>query len=168
MATEEVRTSDTARERLPSLREGPPRRGATEVTEQGKTTIADVVVAKIAGIAAREIAGVHELLGHGIGGAVSGLAQRVSGGESWAQGVDVEVGDREVAIDFKVTVEYGVSIPDVASAIRRNVSERVQSMTGLSVTQINIDVTNLYFADEDRARVKEPEKRIEPLSPTTH
>jgi uncharacterized alkaline shock family protein YloU len=134
---------------------------ATElVTEQGKTTIADVVVSRIAGIAAREVAGVHDLVTQGMGGAVTGLAQRVTRADTRSQGVNVEVGVREAAIDLRLTVEYGVSIPQVAEAVRRNIMNRLQAMTGLIVTEVNIDVTDLYFPEEE-APPQQPERRVE-------
>jgi uncharacterized alkaline shock family protein YloU len=123
---------------------------ATElVTPEGKTTIADVVVSKIAGIAAREVPGVHDLVGQGMGAAVSGLAQRVTRTDARSTGVNVEVGEREAAVDLRLTVEYGVSIPELAVAVRSNVMDRLQSMTGLRVKEVNIDVVDLYFPEED-------------------
>jgi uncharacterized alkaline shock family protein YloU len=133
---------------------------ATElVTADGKTSIADVVVAKIASIAAREIAGVHELVGQGMAGAVSGLTQRVAHVDARTQGVNVEVGEREAAIDLRLTVEYGVSIPETAEAVRRNIMNRMESMTGLVVKEVNIDVVDLYFPEEEQAA--QPERRVE-------
>jgi len=133
---------------------------ATElVTEQGKTTIADVVVSKIAGIAAREVSGVHELVTQGVGGAVSGLAQRVTGADTRSQGVNVEVREREAAIDLRLTVDYGVSIPQVAEAVRRNIISRLEAMTGLIVKEVNIDVTDLYFPEE-AAQTLQVEPRV--------
>ncbi len=133
---------------------------ATElVTEQGKTTIADVVVSKIAGIAAREVPGVHELVTQGVGGAVTGLAQRVTGADTRSQGVNVEVGEREAAIDLRLTVDYGVSIPQVAEAVRRNIMSRLEAMTGLVVKEVNIDVTDLYFPEEE-AQTQQIEPRV--------
>jgi len=129
------------------------------ITPQGKTTIADVVVSRIAGIAAREVEGVHELVSQGVGGAVGGLAQRVGRGDTRSQGVNVEVGAREAAIDLRLTVEYGVSIPQVAEGVRRNVMSRLESMTGLIVKEVNIDVTDLYFP-EDEVQAP-PERRVE-------
>lgn len=124
---------------------------ATELlTEQGTTTIADVVVSKIAAIAAREVAGVHDLVMEGVGGAVTGLAQLVTGADTRSQGVKVEVGEREAAIDLKLTLDYGVSIPQVAEAVRRNIISRLEAMTGLNVKEVNIDVTDLYFAEEEQ------------------
>lgn len=134
---------------------------ATElVTPQGKTTIADVVVSRIAGIAAREVEGVHELVAQGMGGAVTGLAQRVGRADSRSRGVNVEVGEREAAIDLRLTVEYGVSIPQVAEAVRLNIMSRLESMTGLVVKEVNIEVTDLYFPEDD-APPPPPERRVE-------
>ena len=133
---------------------------ATElVTPEGKTTIADVVVSKIAGIAAREVPGVHELVGQGMGAAVSGLAQRVGRTDARSTGVNVEVGEREAAIDFRLTVEYGISIPQLAVDVRSNVMDRLQTMTGLRVKEVNIDVVDLYFPQEEE--VQRSERRVE-------
>lgn len=127
------------------------------VTEHGKTSIANQVVAKIAGTAAREISGVHDLVATGTGGAIAGLAQRVTGGASPTQGVNVEVGEREAAIDLAMTVDYGVSIPQLAEAVRRNVMERVQATCGLTVKEVNIDVTDIYLPEEQASE----QRRVE-------
>ena len=134
---------------------------ATElISEQGRTTIADVVVAKIAGIAAREISGVHELLAHGAGGAIAGLAQRVTGSDPRGLGVRVEVGEKEAAIDLKMIVDYGVSIHQVAEAVRQNIINRVHAMTGLTVRQVNIDIDDLYFPEDTQPT--QPARSVEP------
>ncbi len=131
---------------------------ATELlSEQGKTTIADVVVSKIAAIAAREVAGVHDLVMQGMGGAVTGLTQLVTGSDKRSQGVNVEVGEQEAAIDLRLTLDYGVSIPQVAEAVRRNIINRLEAMTGLNVKEVNIDVTDLYFAEDEQQK-----QQIEP------
>ncbi len=115
---------------------------------KGKTTIADGVVAKIAGIAAREIEGVQDLVATGAGAAIAGLATRVTGGSQRAQGVSVEVGQHEAAVDLNVVLYYGVSIPQVADAVRDNIITRVGAMTGLVVKEVNIVVTDLYFPQD--------------------
>ncbi len=117
-------------------------------TEQGQTTIADGVVTKIAGIAAREVAGVHKL-GGGVARALGSMTQRLPGGENQSQGVSVEVGETEAAVDVTIVVEYGESIPNVAQKMRENIARRVEAMTGLKVTQVNIEVNDLHFAGED-------------------
>lgn len=112
---------------------------------KGKTHIANGVVAKIAGIAAREIEGVHELSSSGL----SNLATRITRGDTRATGVSVEVGEREAAVDLAAVMEYGVSIPQVAEAVRRNVMDRIHEMTGLLVKEVNIDVSDLYFPEDE-------------------
>ena len=133
-------------------------RGTSElVTKEGKTHIGNEVVAKIVALATKEIAGVHDMGSLGFGDALTGLAQRAAKTGQSTQGVQVEVGEREVAIDLKVVVEYGVSIPQVATAIRRNLANRINTMTGLTVKEVNIDVSGLYFAEEEK-----PVERSEP------
>ena len=120
------------------------------VTAQGRTSIADSVVRKIAGVATREVSGVHDL---GTGGArtFGAIRERIPGstGPSATQGVAVEVGERQAAIDIDVVVEYGVSIVDLTQAIRRNVIASVERMTGLEVTEVNIAVDDIYIDSED-------------------
>lgn len=119
-------------------------------TEHGKTNIADSVVAKIAGIATREISGVHQM-GTGASRTIGALRDRLpgsSGSRGVTQGVSVEVGERQTAIDLDVVVEYGVPIVDVSNAIRGNVTERVERMTGLEVTEVNIYVDDVHLPDE--------------------
>jgi uncharacterized alkaline shock family protein YloU len=114
----------------------------------GKTIMADGVVAKIVGIAAREIEGVHDLSSSGPVSTISGLASRVTGSDQRAQGVLVEVGEREVAVDLRMVVLYGVNIPQLADAVRSNISYRIAEITGLIVKEVNINVTDLFFPEE--------------------
>jgi uncharacterized alkaline shock family protein YloU len=120
-------------------------------TEKGATTIADAVVTKVAGIATREVGGVYQL-GGGVARAMGAVTQRLpgSGGDSTSQGVSVEVGDKEAAVDLKVVVEYGESIPKVSQAIRENVIRRIEGITGLSVTEVNVAVNDLHMAGDDQ------------------
>lgn len=119
------------------------------VTEQGKTSIADTVVSKIAGIAAREISGVHDL-GGGTARAVGALRERIPGSRTnLSQGVAVEVGEHQAAVDLDIVAEYGVAIADLAAAIRRNVVDAVERMTGLEVTEVNITVHDVFLESEE-------------------
>lgn len=120
-------------------------------TGQGKTIIADTVVAKIAGAAAREIEGVHDLVPLGAGATIAGFAGRLTRSDQRATGVNVEVGQREAAVDLNMTVDYGVSIPQVADAVRQNIIERVRAMTGLLVKEVNINAADLFFPEEQAA-----------------
>ncbi|TRW86353.1 Asp23/Gls24 family envelope stress response protein [Mycolicibacterium sp. 018/SC-01/001] len=119
------------------------------VTTQGSTTIADVVVSKIAGLAAREVHGVHDLGGNA-SRAVGALRDRIPGASTnYSQGVSVEVGEKQAAIDLDIVAEYGVSISDVAAGIRRNVIAALERMTGLEVVEVNITVHDVHVPDDD-------------------
>ena len=122
---------------------------------RGGTTIADPVVTKIAGIAAREVPGVHSL-GGGASRAIGGLTSRVGLGDERTQGVSVEVGEREAAVDLTVVIDYGESIPQVSSALRDNVTKRIEGITGLAVTEVNIAVNDLYFPGDDQPDPEPP------------
>ena len=119
-------------------------------SSRGNTTIADGVVTKVAGIAAREVPGVHNL-GGGAARAIGTVGERVGLGEARSQGVSVEVGEKEAAVDLTVVVEYGESIPEIAKTLRENVTRRVGGMTGLKVTEVNVTVNDLYFPGDETA-----------------
>jgi uncharacterized alkaline shock family protein YloU len=120
-------------------------------SELGSTTIADAVVTKIASIAAREVRGVHDL-GGGMARAIGGVTRSVAAGlDERMQGVGVEVGEREAAVDLTVVVEYGESIPRIANALRENITRRIEGMTGLTVTEVNVAVNDLYFPGDEAA-----------------
>lgn len=131
------------------------------VTSQGKTTIADTVVAKIAGIAAREVSGVHAL-GGGTARAVGALRERIPGGRTnHAQGVAVEVGERQAAVDLDLVVEYGVPITDLARGVRSNVISAIERMTGLEVVEVNVVVNDVHLpGDEAAPSVAAPTSRV--------
>ncbi len=116
----------------------------------GKTVIAQGVVAKIAGVAAREIGGVHDLVPLGAGATIAGLAGRLTRADQRSSGVSVEVGQREAAVDLNMTVDYGVNIPQLAEAVRQNITDRIRSMTGLVVKEVNINAEDLYFPEEQQ------------------
>lgn len=128
------------------------------VTKQGKTTIADTVVAKIAGIATREVSGVHAL-GGGAARTVGALRERIPGGRTnHSQGVSVEVGERQAAVDIELTAEYGVAIADLATSVRRNVITSIERMTGLEVAEVNVTVQDIYLESDDNQDEDQDEK----------
>jgi uncharacterized alkaline shock family protein YloU len=114
---------------------------------QGRTQIEEAVVSKVAGVAAQEIEGVR--MGGGTSRALGGIRDSVTGGggSSASRGVSVEVGQVEAAIDLTLAVEYGKNIPQLTQRVRRNVSERIQNLVGLRVTEVNITVDDVYFPD---------------------
>jgi uncharacterized alkaline shock family protein YloU len=136
----------------------PIRTGSELLTPHGKTAIADVVVGKIAGMAAREVPGVYAM-GAGISRAIGAMRERLAGGtrSNLTQGVAVEVGQRQAAVDMDLVAEYGVSIPNLAEGVRRNVIDAVERMCGLEVIEVNVAVGDIHLPDDDSpARQTEP------------
>lgn len=132
---------------------------ASLVTEHGRTTIADEVVAKIAGMAAREIPGVHDF-GTGAARAFEAIKGRLGAEESLTRGIDVEVGERQAAADIHLIVEYGTAIPDLAEAVRGNVSNAIEHMCGLEVTEVNVAVDDVHLPRQEEAAGAEAEPRV--------
>lgn len=119
------------------------------VTQHGRTTITDSVVSKIAGISTRDVNGVYAL-GGGAARAVGAIRERIPGSRTnHGQGVSVEVGERQAAIDVEIVAEYGVAIADLAEAVRRNVIAALERMTGLEVTEVNVTVQDVHLDSDD-------------------
>lgn len=133
-------------------------------SERGATTIGDAVVAKIVGIAAQEVEGVQT--GGGTARAMGGFLDRVPGavsgvgGGSQTRGVSVEVGAEEAAADLSLAVEYGRQIPRTTEAVRNNVINRVETLTGLRVTQVNITVNDVLFPEEEQPQQEQQQQQI--------
>src|SRR5690349_25153102 len=119
-------------------------------TGDGQITVAEGVVQKIAGKACREIAGVHSMGTSGTR-AFGAIRERIPGssGPNFAQGVGVEVGETEAAIDLDIVVDYGVGIAELGRSIQRNVKQAVERMTGLRVVEVNIAVDDVYLPGTD-------------------
>jgi len=111
--------------------------------QHGQIKMADEVVAIIAALAATEVKGVKAMSG----GIVDGIAE-VLRRKNLTKGVKVEVGEKEAAVDLNIIVEYGAKIPEVALAIQDSVSKSIESMTGLKVVEVNINVLGVSLKDE--------------------
>ncbi|MFI1679955.1 MULTISPECIES: Asp23/Gls24 family envelope stress response protein [unclassified Streptomyces] len=126
-----------------------PGRGGGDPGSRGRTTIADGVVEKIAGLAARDVDGVHAM-GGGLARTFGAVRDRVPGGsKSVSRGVKAEVGEVQTALDLEIVVEYGVAIVDVTQDVRENVITAVERMTGLEVVEVNIAVSDVKLPDEE-------------------
>lgn len=121
-----------------------------DAASRGRITIADKVVSTIAGMAVREVHGVHDL-GNGTSRAFGSIGERIagSGGTNISRGIAVEVGDTQAAVDVDVVAEYGVSIPDLAAGIRRSVIDSLRRMTGLDVVEVNVAVDDIHLPSDD-------------------
>ena len=118
-------------------------------TSHGVTTIEENVVAKIAGMAAREVPGVYDM-GNAVRRAFSAVTDRIPNAQTnVAGGISVQKGETQAAVEVTVVVEYGVSIVEVSDAIRRNIIEQIEGTTGLEVVEVNINVTDVHLPDDD-------------------
>lgn len=134
------------------------RSGGGDPASRGRTTIADGVVEKIAGLAARDVVGVHAM-GSGVSRTFGAVRDRVPGGRpSVSRGVKAEVGEVQTALDLEIVVLYGVSIRDVAGTVRENVVSAVERMTGLEVVEVNIAVSDVKLPEDED---EEPETRLQ-------
>lgn len=142
------KTSDTTP--LTTSTEASPATRDRLATGEGQISVAEGVVQKIAGKACREVSGVHSM-GTGSARAFGALRERIPGssGPSVAQGVGVEVGETEAAVDLDIVVEYGVGIAELGRSIQRNVKQSVERMTGLRVVEVNVAVDDVYLPGTD-------------------
>ena len=129
--------------------------------KRGHTSIADDVVEKIAGMAAREVPGVHSL-GAGMTRTLGTVRDRVPVGRTnVTRGVKVEVGERQAAVDLDVVVEYDVDIMELAGEVRSTVVSEVEGMTGLDVVEVNIAVDDVHLPDEEDSEPSQSRNRVE-------
>ncbi|MGJ0204367.1 Asp23/Gls24 family envelope stress response protein [Microbacterium sp.] len=118
-----------------------------ESASAGRTTIAEGVVAKVAGIAAREVSGVHALGG---GGARAfGAIRDAVNATDLTQGVKVEVGETQAAADITIVVDYPAPIQEVADNVRSAVTAAITRLVGLQVVEVNIDVNDVHLPIDD-------------------
>lgn len=127
--------------------------GSPLQSDRGTTKIADGVVLAIANAAAGEVDGVD--LSHGgtrLPGdnspTVGEFLGNITGGSGRPRGISAEIGETQAAVDITINVVYGRSIPQVTEALRRNVVRKVESLTGLEATEVNITVNDLTMPQQ--------------------
>ncbi|AOZ73348.1 hypothetical protein BK816_08755 [Boudabousia tangfeifanii] len=138
-----------------------------DVAERGTTTIADAVVAKVAGLALAEVKGVYAV-GGGFSRALGAAREAFGASKNITQGVSVEVGSKQAAIDLSLIVEYPHPIHEVAEDVRKTVLGAVENIVGLEVVEVNIDVTDVHVPGEEpveEEKPAEPKKEEKPEEP---
>ncbi|MFQ6387724.1 Asp23/Gls24 family envelope stress response protein [Priestia aryabhattai] len=136
-----------------------------ENTHQNTLTFEDQVIKKIAGIAANEIKGILSMSGGFMSG-LTGLTDRFRSTEDITKGINAEVGEKQVALDLKVIVEYGKNVPAIFSETVNNVKKSVHDMTGLEVVEVNMHVEDVmtrseFEAKTDRDKEQESKRDLE-------
>ncbi|MFJ2550917.1 Asp23/Gls24 family envelope stress response protein [Microbacterium sp. NPDC087591] len=121
---------------------------ATQGPATGKTTIEDGVVAKIAGIAARDVPGVYAL-GGGAARVVGAIRDALNTTDL-SQGITVEVGETQVAVDVTIVAEYPVALQKVADDVRAAIHGVMVELVGMDVVEINVTINDVHIpADDD-------------------
>ena len=128
----------------------------TEKTENG-IEISNDVIAVIAGVAVSEVQGVASMSGSFAGG----ITEVLSGKKNMAKGIKVEKTDNTAKIDVNIIVEYGTRIPDVAFESHNRVKTAVESMTGLKVEEVNVNVQGVSTETTDAELKNEENKDVE-------
>lgn len=136
---------------------------AVKKESNGTITFASEVIATIAGMAAADIPGVAGMSG----GFVDGMADLI-GRKNVTKGIRVEVGSEEVAVDVSIIVEYGRPITQVAEQIQSSVKKAIETMTGLKVVEVNVDVQGIKFKDQapENAAPEQPAQEAAPEQPS--
>ena len=116
--------------------------------------ISEDVIGIIAGLAASEVEGIAGMTL----GFVDGINQILGGNKRYSKGVKIELDGKKVTIHLFVNVSYGVRIPDVAWAAQNSVKSAVETMTGLEVTAVNINVQGITFNKKENVKVDIPEE----------
>ncbi|ALV46622.1 hypothetical protein MB46_15095 [Arthrobacter alpinus] len=120
---------------------------ASPAETQGRTVIAETAVAKVVGVAVRSVAGVHAL---GSGASRSlGAIREVVGATDLTQGVRVEVGESQVAVDIILLAEYGYPLQTLANTVRSAVYKAVEELVGRHVIEVNIEITDVFIPTPD-------------------
>jgi uncharacterized alkaline shock family protein YloU len=133
--------------------------GTASGTTGGKNTIADGVIEKVAGIAARQVAGVHDL-GNGAARAVGAIRNAI-GQQDRGQGVSVEVGETQVAVDITLIAEYPVDLQQVADDVRKSVTDAIDQVVGMEVTEVNVTVSDVNLPSDRPSEDDATEKRVQ-------
>lgn len=115
-----------------------------QTSQLGAINIADEVVSIIAGLAAVEVEGVAEMSGGFAGDIVDILKKK-----NLTKGVKVVVGETETSINLYLSIKYGIPIPAVAMEVQEKVTKAVEYMTGLKVSEINIQVQGVSFQNTE-------------------
>ena len=114
--------------------------------ELGNIHISEEVLAAIAAAAALEVDGVSGLAAN-LGSDIAELL----GKKNLAKGVRVQMEDEKVTVDLSILMAYGHTIPEVGRAVQDGVKNAVESMTGLEIAAVNVNVGGITFPPAAKA-----------------
>ena len=114
----------------------------TKKKELGEVKIASDVVAAIAALAATEIDGVYSMAGNITNELIGKLGMK-----NLSKGVKILMEGGIVRVDMMVVVNYGYSIPEVSGQVQERVSQQIENMTGLSVSEVNVRIAGVKMEE---------------------
>ncbi len=133
-----------------------------DASGNGTVSFATDVVATIAGLAATEVEGVASMYGAVSGGGLAEIfTRRGQSTRSLTRGVRVELNENTVSIHLTIVVDFGSPVPEVARNIQENVKKAIETMSGLTVTSVDVHVQGVSFEKENRAAAEiEAQQRL--------
>lgn len=112
---------------------------------EGLTHIKDSVIGKVAGLAVREVPGVHAL-GSTPLRALDAIVGTISRAEV-NPGITTELGDDGVTVDISLVATYPVALTELAGQVRASVTQAIEGLVGMTVTAVNVTITDIYVAE---------------------
>ena len=120
----------------------------TRADELGNIHISEEVLGVIAAAAALEVEGVSSVTAN-LGTDIAELL----GKKNQTRGIRIQMVDDSVQVELSILVKYGYAIHDVARAVQDAVFTNIESMSGLTVGAVNINVGGVTF-DREAPRTK--------------
>jgi len=117
----------------------------TESIQVGQIKIADEVIAIIASLAATEVNGIY-----GMAGNITGEIVERLGKKNLSKGVKVELGDNDVSIALFLVIRLGYKIPEIAEQVQQKVKYALETMTGLSVIEVNVHIMGVHVEKQSQ------------------
>ncbi|WP_156010104.1 Asp23/Gls24 family envelope stress response protein [Streptococcus ruminantium] len=111
---------------------------------KGDITYSDRVIEKIIGKSLETVPGLLSVSG----GFLTDFKNKIINSDDVTEGVNVEVGTKQVATDLRIVVEYGRDIPEIVDTIKLIISEEVTRMTHLEVIEVNVHVVDIKTRGE--------------------
>lgn len=105
----------------------------------GTIYITEDVLLKVVGYAALECYGI---VGMAAKRSTDGIVQ-LMGRENLGRGVRIQAMDDSVIVDLYIIVEYGISISAVASTIIDQVKYKIEHLTGVTVSRVNVSIEDI-------------------------
>ena len=108
----------------------------TQIQENGNVMISEDVIATIVAHALAEVDGIGSM-GSTPGIVIADFAAK----KNWSKSLKILIAeDNTVSIDCSIMIAYGHSVVDVASAVQQTVTANVESMTGVKVDVVNVNI----------------------------